>query len=506
MMDCNLSSRFRAVFWCVLPEKAKCLGLRRLKAISGSVVLFFLPVACLVAGAGSPLEVKAQEGGIRTTTAQDFKIQQALHRLLAGRAAAQLGVAVYNLDKGEKVFSFNEKQALQPASVLKILTSVAALKELGAEYTFKTKVYAQSLQGGFADVLWIKGGGDPSLCIETAWAMVRRLKKMGLKEIGKLGLDGSLFAEQNPGQGQRAYQTGSAALAFNYNSLAFDICPAVPGRSALVSPDPWEFKVDIQGSIVTEGGRGRRPNINRKVNVGRPAFVLSGAVQSSDPCITIYRGIEQPEIMFGETFLQFLKYIGIPVKGALVSGVVPPGATLLFEQASQPLSRTIQDLNHFSNNFIAEQILFALGESADGRWRRSEGLKRLARFLTSLGVPAGEFELHDGSGLSRANRISAQALVRVLEYAAHDPLLGAEFESSLSLAGRSGTLKKRDFGLSEEVLRGKTGTLDKVSSLAGYLVTADHSNFAFSILQNEVVSREQALAFEDSIVAALIGR
>jgi D-alanyl-D-alanine carboxypeptidase/D-alanyl-D-alanine-endopeptidase (penicillin-binding protein 4) len=176
----------------------------------------------------------------------------------------------------------------------------------------------------------------------------------------------------------------------------------------------------------------------------------------------------------------------------------------MYEHASKPLVDIVRDLNHFSNNFIAEQLLLALGEVPGGGRDRQVGLDRLSRYLVDLGVPSEQVSLADASGLSHTNRLTPRSIVTVLRRMARSVEVGPEFEISLSVSGRNGTLRRRYFGGGESpTVRAKTGTLDGVSSLAGYLSGRSGKRYAFAIIGNDLASKARALKLEERLVETL---
>jgi len=383
--------------------------------------------------------------------------------------------------------------------------SAAALQELGLEYKFKTSVWIDELKNGSVGTMWIRGGGDPSFTIESAWLMARAIRSRGVKRIDKLFLDTSLFADAERRVGQRAYETGASALAFNFNSIGFEVCPTKVGSDAAITVNPWEAPVSLSGSIKTTPSKvsfaiDESPGSNYPLG----AYRASGAIGAQEPCQTFFRSVKDPVAYFGITFKALLTQAGIEFRGVARPGDISKdrSAQEFYSQESKPINQIIEDLNHFSNNFIAEQLLYAIGASAGSPLTRANGLAKLTSFLKSIGV-SDQISLDDASGLSHQNSISAAAINQVLLYAQKHPELQSEFETSLSFAGKTGTLKTRP--LNGALVRGKTGTLDGVSSLAGYLYTPDGRKLAFAIIINGISAKSDALVIEDKIVDLLPG-
>lgn len=408
-----------------------------------------------------------------------FAHHAAAETQLAQKLAATLrlgngvGAVVQEIGGRGYVFAHNEHAPLKPASVLKIATSYAALRELGGNFRFETEVFLSGK--GPESTLYVKGGGSPDLSIEQAWMMARQLKVQGVTEIGRIVLDQSLFRSPNRRAGQRAYETGGGALSFNYNSISISVCPQEPGKSAIVTIDPWEAGLGLQGMIATGSKDAFR------VDETPEGFAIRGTVARSGGCRTVYRSVEDPLAVFGAVFKALLQQMG--VRGALTveRGAVAPQARKLFTEGSKPLALIVRDLNHYSNNFIAEQVLHGISRQGNAPWDRDRGLARLTQLLTFGEVPA---VVVDGSGLDHANRATAASLLHVLQLAAQDPQIGPEFFASLSKNGESGTLKKRQLGLPDGVIRAKTGTLRDTVSLAGYVSAKSGKTYAFVTLHN----------------------
>jgi D-alanyl-D-alanine carboxypeptidase/D-alanyl-D-alanine-endopeptidase (penicillin-binding protein 4) len=196
--------------------------------------------------------------------------------------------------------------------------------------------------------------------------------------------------------------------------------------------------------------------------------------------------VEEPALYTGRVFAKLLTEAGIALRGRVRRGTVPPDARLLYTHRSKPLSLILQDMNKWSNNFIAEQLLRTLGKESYGSpGTREKGLRVVQNYLGGIGIPADSYQLDDGSGQSRGNRLSAAELVSVLEAMAHNSPWQAEFMASLGLWGMDGVVERR-FSASPArgLLRVKTGTLEGVAALSGYARSTEGKVRAFSLLWN----------------------
>ncbi len=407
----------------------------------------------------------------------------------------KLSVLAVDLSDGKVLYQDSPDLLLEPASVLKILTSVAALKNLGPEYRFHTEFLTRpTARPGEVDLL-VRGGGDPSLTVESLWQIVRELKVRGLTNVASIVLDDTGFADAHARLGQRAYETGASALAFNHNSLGFEVCPTQIDRSASITVLPEEFGQTL-GSIKTVKGASHYGIEGRA-----DKFFATGEISEKESCRRFYRSIEDPVPYFGRVFRELLLKEGISVSAKVARGQVVGNSAVFYDHLSPALHEILNDLNHFSNNFIANQLVFALDKSGATSKSFSNGLATLRNELTALGFKDANFKVEDGSGLSHANRLSARMLVRLLDTGYVSPDWSAEFQTSLSVMGSSGTLRLRAAPQGAFV-RAKTGSLEGVSSIAGYMTTKQKKKLAFTILINGAASKDKSVEIEERLIRA----
>lgn len=429
-----------------------------------------------------------------------------LQNLISKSSDLDASIFVLNLSNNKTVFDYRSRQALKPASVLKIVSSSLALKTLGPEYRFQTQAWLSSDQ-----TLYIRGGADPALTIESLILFVRELKRRGIDQVKNLVLDPYLFDQTKEATGQRAYEAASSPLAFNFNSLMIQICPTKIGQAALVSFDPKEFSiVKLLGQIKTgKSSSYAVEEISNQENI--PIYKLSGQIDQNAPCKSLYRSIADPLTYFATTLLNLMhaNAIVVPKSFKIDKVNVDANAKLIYQHYSKPLSDIILGLNHFSNNFIAEQVLLAIGANGEierAKWRRKDGVDLLKNYMQQLGISDDQYNIVDASGLDHDNRLSSYALVKVLQAAFNDHRIRPEFEASMSVMQRSGTLKARLSGvdLGQNVVRAKTGSLTGVSSLAGYIYKSNGEVLAFSVIQNKLSSQEKADKFEEKLILGLL--
>ncbi len=200
-----------------------------------------------------------------------------------------------------------------------------------------------------------------------------------------------------------------------------------------------------------------------------------------------YRNIVNPALYAGHMVKSFMQQRGMGVDGTVIEGKVPSGAKQLVEFESLPLWQVIWGMNKFSNNFVADQILKKVGAEVWGApGTRQKGVTALEDSLEDIGVTRKSYVIQDGSGLTRQTRVTARQMVSVLTNAYRDFSISSEFIASLGIAGEDGTLRNRlPTAMNRGFVRAKTGTLDGVTALAGFVQTVDGEMVAFSIILND---------------------
>lgn len=433
-------------------------------------------------------------------------------------------------DTAPALLSWEAKTALNPASTIKVLTTAAALDQLGPSYRFKTVVYtAGSRSGGvLTGDLYVKGYGDPSMVSEQLWRLVMDLRDRGLKEVrGDLvGDDTFLKSTTWRRDFTRGMSSNSAngALSLNYNHIQIWVRPgAAVGSAPTVTIDP-PIAGDSAWSIMTVDNRARTVGGNDNVLAididerGPKGLTLTvaGKIGVNAGNIQAYRSMPRPTPYFLAAFRYLFESVGGKITGASRTGALPEGSKLFYEKESEAfLSQVLILLNKYSNNFIAEQLVMGMGAqrfadapSTGGVYET--GIDALKDYLRRTGGDPSA--IRSGSGLSHENRISAADLSRVLVRAMRDSRIGPEMVASLSIFGSDGTTKRRPgLGQLGATIRAKTGSIDNVSALAGYILPnadeADSGNFksrplAFAILVNQPgVTPEAMKAFQNDAIA-----
>ena len=359
---------------------------------------------------------------------------------LAAIAAAagprtKVGITVRALDSGATLFDRAGDAALNPASNHKLLTAIAALELLGADYRFTTRVLVDG------DALVIEGEGDPSLQTEDVQALARKIAATpGLPRIRRIIVDDSAFSDERFGPGYDAsgpgfsYMAPSGALSLQWNTIAITATATHKGAPLEVTVDPPCAHVDVVVEAIT--GRGAPLVIETSAHGGRTRVVVRGTLSTREGTAQIRRRIADPGLFAGSVFARALALHGLP-EPDVVRGRVPTSATFVAEHLSPPLSDVLHSALKYSNNFTTEQILRTLGHlSSDepGDWHN--GGEALNRFWQALGRDPAELVFENAAGYSRRGRASARALVDLLQFALDD---GSEAKSVLAALASLGS-------------------------------------------------------------------
>jgi len=425
----------------------------------------------------------------------------------AGISRNGVAVVVQPLDAAAPLLAHNAETPMNPASVMKLVTTYAALDLLGPAYVWQTDalVEREPTAGVLAGNLYLRGSGDPKLSSDQLWFLLRQLRVRGINRIaGDIVLDRSAFApvEFNPAafdnKPQRAYNVGPDALLLDFQALRFTLQPDVarprillesPSADLVVDnglrtsngPCPGDWRDRIQLTVKPQAA-GRRLEVRGSYANRCGERSLNLAPLTADA--------------HADGLLRALwRELGGRLDGRVRDGRTPAGAIPLARQESAPLADLVRDINKYSNNVMARQVFLSLGN--EGRPATAEqSRRRVAAWLSTRGLDFPGLVLDNGSGLSRQERISAGQLTQLLLDAWRNPLM-PEFIASLPLAGVDGTMKKRLNG-SPAAGRAhiKTGTLDGVRSAAGYAIDAAGRRYALSFLINDPQAQEGGAAID----------
>lgn len=444
------------------------------------------------------------------------KLKEAIDKILDHSCLSNknYGVQIFSLDHQETVYSHKSDQQFIPASNVKLVTTAVALKTLGPDYRFLTRLYsAGRVEGGVLHGdLYIKGFGDPKLVSEQMWLLVNEVANLPIRKIeGDIIADDSYFdrglkINSRRGGGAQAYYAPIGALSFNFNTVTVYVKPGPhPGDKpvVVVVPDTYYIWVDNKAKTLPPGKKGRLI-INRVDRENYDVITIKGGISQNEGRSRHFLSITDPANFTVNVFKDYLARAGIVVTGSVGLGKVPKKAKVIAYHESEPLALALRGLNKFSNNFVAEQILKTLAAEhfgPPGNTRNS--LKIIAQYMKELGHAPESYKIVDGSGLSRKNRLTAAQLVSILKDMYLDLSVYPEFVSALGVMGLDGNVKRRMKGLDHaHRARVKTGTLNSISALSGYFQSLEGEMFAFSILMNDLkCSNRQALKLQDQVIS-----
>ncbi len=433
------------------------------------------------------------------------EVEAALARAKLPRDA--LVVQVEEVGAAQPRLSHRAQVAVNPASIMKLITTYAALDLLGPAYTWHTPVLADGpIRGGVLEGnLYIVGQGDPKLVVERLWLLMRRLQQQGVQEIrGDIVLDRSAFdmPAGNPadfdGEPLRPYNVLPDALLVNFKSMVLSFVPDAAAGVARVAVEPPMARLQVDTLVPLDqtgpcddwrAALGGDFSDSQRVRwTGR--YPLSCGertwpVASPDPQGYNARAIEG-----------MWRHLGGRLGGRVRDGLAPsgPGVQQLARSSSPPLAEMVRDINKFSNNTMARQVFLTLGLV-----RRNAGQPEVARAVVQewlrerLGADADGVVLDNGSGLSRDARASAMVLARLLQSAWASPVM-SELMSSLPVSGVDGTMRRATSVAGLAHL--KTGSLQDVAGVAGYVLGASGRRYVLVAIVNHPQAAAARPAFE----------
>lgn len=399
-------------------------------------------------------------------------------------SAKGLSIYVHEIGASAPVLAYDADTPRNPASTMKLLTTLAALEILGPAYTWKTEAYVGTLvrAGRLDGDMYIKGYGDPYLVYENFWSFLRALRNSGIDTInGDLVLDQSYFspAPMDPadfdGRPLRAYNVQPNALLVNFQAVNIRFLPQPETHKLHIVADPLpsQLEVDNRVRLTRHACRGWHHGLGMQVlnTPARDRLVFSGSYNAGCGDNEVFRVVSEPTRYIHGIFTSTWRELGGRFDGGVRTDGVPPDAQLLHTGYSPPLSDIIRSINKYSNNVMTRQLLLTLGaewEAPPGT--EEKGIRAVRHWLADNHLDFPELVLENGAGLSRQERISARHLGQVLLTAYASPYM-PEFMSSLPVLAMDGTLKRR---LGGSPLAGrahlKTGSLDDVRSQAGMLL------------------------------------
>lgn len=413
----------------------------------------------------------------------------------AGVPLDAVAVVVEPVEGGQPVIAHRATVPMNPASVIKIVTSYAALDMLGPAFTFKTDFLVRGdIANGILDGdLAIRGGGDPKLTYEKLWQAAHELRARGLREIrGDVILDRSYFSlpphdpakfDNDP---RRAYNVGADALLVNFQAITFKFVP--DGKSVRVVGEPDLPNVEIASNIrLTKDPcgwwrGGLKHDIVENGLVATVVFDGSFSQECGEKTwpLSLFDGARFTESVFRWVWSES----GGVLRGRVRQATAPTDARLFYRHESEPLPNLVRDMNKFSNNVMARHVFLAISaEKGRGPGEDKASERIVGEWLKAKGIAAPELAIESGSGLSRDARASAATIAAVLRSAWTSPVM-PELMGSFPVLAADGTLKTRAGGAAAGRAHLKGGTLTGVQAQAGYVLDAQGKRWVVVAIMN----------------------
>lgn len=462
------------------------------------------------------------------SAARILELRRAIETVLEDPALGHgtWGIVVRSLSGGETIYALNPRKLLMPASTMKVVTLGAAADRLGWDYRYQTRVLTVgTIEAGVLNGdLLVVGSGDPSLddwggaatIVFDRWATL--LKERGIRTIGgRIIGDDNAFDDDGLGTGWAwddlgaSYATSVGALQYNENTARVIVGPgATVGEPASVSTQPDTAQLTLRNLVKTVPPASPA-SVQIHILPLTSTLELRGAVQTDAQPFARNTSVPNPTLYFTNALRTALTRNGIDVVGPAVDIddlPDPPdreAAWLVTEEVSAPLSQLATTMMKASQNLYAETLLKTIGAGAQGVGSSEAGRAAVRAALESWNVSMDDILMVDGSGLSRYNLITPDALVGVLSHIFHDDELRDRFVNTLPSAGVDGTLAERMKNTTAAGnVRAKTGSFSNARAVAGYIRTANAEPLAFAILANNYGVEPSGIDYAtDAILVAL---
>lgn len=490
-----------------------------------------LVVACLFA----PSAAAAAQQTIPAVTTVAALAAQIDARIGQPRfAAASWGIAVVSLDSGRTLYAHRADKLLLPASTAKLFTAALGLATLGPDYRMPTRLLADGriVNGRLDGPLILRGTGDPTLGTGSSsdWAgqLADQAVARGVRFVrGDLIADDSYFAGPSFGSGWEAgdlqswFAVPSSALSVQENIVKVTVTPgSAPGRPARLDFSPDTARPEVIGQLLTSAPDSRG-DVNLYRAPGGHALNVFGSVAAGSAAQHFRLAMVDPALVAGLQLRQALKRRGVRLAGRLRVVHWPQGggapaarSSLLGEVLSPPLREIVQQGLKRSQNLYLQNLLLNVGAqqpaiaSDSFSSAESRGILAMRTLLTKIGIPASSSLVAEGTGLSRRDLVTPNALARLLVYLAAQPYAEV-VRDALPLAGVDGTLAGHmRHTAAENNVRAKTGSMAHVHCLAGYVTSAAGERLAFAVMLNNYERADGAPSVSadvDAIAVLLAG-
>lgn len=470
-----------------------------------------IAVATLTATSNTASQGKTASAPVEAT--KTTAVERAVEQLEAKVSKLGGSVAVLALDAetGRVLVNRNEHAPMNPASNAKLVTAAAALRLLGPAHRFVTGLYG-TIRGGAVGELVLRGQADPSLSTADLWQLAREAKAAGVSRIGSIAVDQTYLDDrytppafdEQPGE-WAPFRAPVSALSLNQNTVTFMVHPTNAGEPALLSAEPPGF-VTITGRVMTTSKREAEAMLLSLDAAKAQLEATFGGTLPEGRVAYVTRRVEDPRRLAGYALRAAFEAIGVRVTGGVTLGGAKQKRAIRVHR-SAPLGELLFALGKHSDNFYAETIFKAIGAERAGRPGTAEGAAAsVTAMLRDLGAYESGVVIRNGSGLFSGQVLTAHALATVLRSSWADPAIAPEFIAELAIGGVDGTLHGRFKRWARaRAIRAKTGTLNAVSSLSGYvLAPRGQPPIVFVILVNGVPNKVSAVRPSiDAVVDAL---
>jgi D-alanyl-D-alanine carboxypeptidase/D-alanyl-D-alanine-endopeptidase (penicillin-binding protein 4) len=420
------------------------------------------------------------------------EVEQALQR--ARVPPESMSVLLQEAGSGRTLLTHEAHAPMNPASLAKLPTTLAALDWLGPAWTWSTPVWLLgSVNDGVLDgALVIKGSGDPKLVVERVWLLLRRVQQLGVREIrGDIVLDRSAFAPARgdaadfDGDPTRPYNVQPDALLLNFKSVTYTFVPDAARGVAQVLAEPALAGTQVERTVRLAAGPCEDWRGALKANFADAARIRFAGSYAAACGEQSWPVADADPASYNARLIEALwREMGGKLGGRVIDGAAPAGVKPSFELKSPALAEVVRDINKYSNNVMAQQLFLTLAlQRQPGQPATAEAARTLLRewLVARVGELPPGLHFDNGSGLSRETRLSAALLGRLLQQAWSSPAM-PELLSSLPVNGLDGTLRRSRATAGRAHL--KTGSLRDVAGVAGYVLSDSGRRYVLVALIN----------------------
>ena len=433
--------------------------------------------------------------------------------------AADASVMVYDLTDGRMLYEHRADKLCRPASVEKVVTTVAALNRLGTDYTLRTSLYVTGTIGQDSILqgdLYVVGGFDPEFTATDLDALIAAIPRAGIRSVaGRIVADVSMADTVYWGNGW-CWDDAPASFQPYYSPLLLDkgcvevrVTPTAKDSVATITCSPASAWYEVDNRTVCHNASAGPLRITRDWQEGSNRIIITGNVEKTQARKLSMQTSDQH---FFTLFTERLLRSGIGASD-FGYGICPKEAEVI-AFVERPIGRVVREALKESDNLDAEALFYHLA-SADGKpyATAKDAVAKIDTLLTTIhkrydtrGLALQPYKIVDGCGLSNYNMVSARLLMGILRYAYDNKDIYTMVTESMPHCGIDGTLRNR---MGSKEMRGrivaKTGSMTGVSTLAGYTKATNGHTLAFVIMNQQVMKLSQARAWQDKVCRAICG-